>query len=380
MQERPALHNAAQGDVMLRRGSLVSLLALVTVASLAFAQRPPGSGSTGGSTGGTGRPTGGSRPSIPTAPDFGRLETQRPSEVVIRVVYANERPGPEHVMVQLLSASGVPVGQGFTNSEGKVAFTNIPPGNYHVKVSGGDVQELTTDSFQVDRNDPMHMEWVHVQPKEGANNVGSTQAMVSAVDLKAPDKAKKELNKGNEAFIAGDMKKAEEHYKKATSAYPQFATAYNNLGAVYMRLENRASAREAFTKAAEADPNLASANANLARVNILDKQPQQAIPFLQRALAAAPNDAEFLMLMARAQLEAEHYDEAISYARKAHAQPHPKYPFVHLIAGQALQAENKPDEARIEYEIFIKEAPDAPQAAQVRNVIGQLAASAARPR
>lgn len=362
---------------MFRRGILVVFLSLITV-SLTMAQRPT-TGNPGGNSGGGSRPTGGTRPDIPSG-DFGRMDTQRPSEVLIRVVYPNERPGPEHAMVQLMSNAGVTVGQNFTNSEGQVTFSNIPPGTYRVKVSGMDLEETTTEGFVVDRNDPMHMEWVHVQPKQNASNTGSTQGMVSAVDLKVPEKARKEMNKGNDAFLAGDMKKAIEHYRKATELYPQFATAFNNLGAAYMRLQDRASARDAFAKAAEADPAMPSANANLARIYILDKQPGQAIPLLTRALSGAPNDAEFLMLMARAQLETEHYDEAISYARKAHSQPHPKFAFVHLIAGQALQAENKPEEARIEYEIFIKEAPDAPQAAQVRNVIGQLAASAARPK
>jgi tetratricopeptide (TPR) repeat protein len=302
--------------------------------------------------------------------------------VIIRVVYPNDRPGPEHAMVQLRANTGVTVGQSFTNSEGQVTFSNIPPGTYQVKVSGMDLEDTETESFVVERNDSMHMEWVHVKPKENAGGtaVGSTQGVVSASDLQASGKAKKELNKGNEAFLANDMKKAIEHYQKATKEYPQYATAYNNLGAAYMRLEDRASAREAFAKAAEADPNMPSANANLARIYILDKQSDQAIPLLNRALSGAPKDPEFLMLMARAQLETRNFEEAVTYAHKAHEQPHPKYPFIHLIAGQALQAQNKPDEARLEYQIFIKEAPDAPQAAQVRSVIGQLAASAAGPK
>lgn len=373
---------------MLRRSFSLVLLVVLTV-SLSFAQRPAGNtggnNTGGGNAGGGGRPTGGgggSRPNFPTTGDLGRPEVPRAADVEVRVVYPNERPAPAHIMVQLLANTGVQVGQTFTNSEGQATFPNIPPGTYQIKVSSMDFEDTTSENFVVERYDSRHMEWVHVKPKENAGGtaVGSTQGTVSALDLQAPAKAKKELNKGNESFLSGDIKKAIEHYQKAAKEYPQYATAYNNLGAAYMKLEDRANARDAFTKAAEADPNMPSASANLARIYILDKQAGQAIPLLTRALSGAPNDPEFLMLMARAQLEARNFDEAVTYARKAHQQPHPKYPFVHLIAGQALQAQNKPDEARAEYEIFIKEAPDAPQAAQVRDVIGRLAASAQRPK
>ncbi|HYH00073.1 MAG TPA: tetratricopeptide repeat protein [Terriglobales bacterium] len=371
----PSIYRGS-GVHMLRRG-LSCLVVALLLSSLAFAQRP--GGNTGGNAGG-GRPSGGGSRPMPDVGDLGRMGMPRASELIIRVVYPDDRSVPSHVSVQLMSFGGVTVAQGFTNSEGQVTFANVKPGSYTAKISGADLEDTTTEAFVIDRSDPMHMEWVHVKRRQDGTQVGSTQPMISAADLRIPDKAKKEFNKGNESFVEGDMEKAIERYQKAVKIYPDYATAHNNLGAAFMRMQRRDEALEAFAKAAELDPNLASANANVARFHILANDGRAAIPFLERALSSSPGDAEVLVLMAQAQLMTQHFDEAVTYARKAHSLAHQKLPMVHLIAGQALQAQNKPDEARIEYEIFLKEAPDSPQVGKVRSVIGQLAASAGRPR
>ena len=53
---------------------------------------------------------------------------------------------------------------------------------------------------------------------------------------------------------------------------------------------------------------------------------------------------------------------------------HKKYPDIHLISGQALTAQNQTARAIDEYETYLEEYPDSPQAAQVRQTMAQLQA------
>jgi len=300
---------------------------------------------------------------------------ERKLELRIHVVYPNERSVPQGVSVTVLSTSGANIAQYFTNSEGEVTFADLRPGSYIIKVSGPDVQDFSTNPLYLDRFQSPRQEWVHVQPKETGTST-STQPMIAAADLNIPGNAKKEFDQANEALAKSDIRKAIEKYQKAIHIYPQYSMAYNNLGAAYMHANDEAEAREAFAKAIEINPRLSAANANLARLQIRDKKYSDAVPLLQRALASNPDDPELLLLMANAQYRSGQFALAATYARKVHTSEHHKFPVAHLVAGNALEMQHKPDEARAEYELFLKEAPDSDDAELARQGLARLNTSA----
>lgn len=301
----------------------------------------------------------------------------RQAPLMVKVVFPNERAVGQNIEVQLVATAGNVVNSYFTNSEGEVTFNTVAAGSYRFRIRGPGIVDTTTDTFYLESNGGNRMQWVHVKPEESKDAVGSTQGMVSAAELNVPDKAKKEFAKGNDALVAGDAKKALDHYNKAVQIYPRYGLAYNNIGAAYMQEHDTAHAQEAFAKAVEADPLLGSANANLARTKLLDKKPGEAIPFLERALSSDPKSAEFMFLMSKAQFDSGNFDQAINYALKVHAQDHQKYAAVHLLAGSAYESKNDLPDARTQYELFLKENPEAPQAAQVRAEVNRLNAAAA---
>ena len=101
---------------------------------------------------------------------------------------------------------------------------------------------------------------------------------------------------------------------------------------------------------------------------------QEAEAYIGKALVSDPNNPEALTLLAREELQTKQYDKAIYNARKVHSLPHEHYPEVHIIAGDALLYQNKNAEAVKEYELYLKEDPDSPNAAQVRTAMAQIQA------
>lgn len=355
-----------RGTVVLLCLSVLLLALATSPVILAQVKNRPSAPSPG--MNGPSRSTGGSFP--------GGNPTESPTPLMVKVVLPNDRPVGENVEVELLAATGSIVSSYYTNSEGEVTFNSVGSGSYRLHVRGFGLVDTTTDNFYLEPSGGNRLQYVHVKPVESENAVGSTQPMVSASELSAPDKAKREFTKGTDAMVAGDMKKALDHFNRAVNIYPNYGIAYNNMGAAYVHEHDNEHARAAFEKAVEVDPQLASANANLARLRLIDNKPAQAIPLLDRALASEPKSADFLFLMCRAQLGAGNYDQAINYAHRVHEQEHRKYSAVHLIAGTAYESENKLADARTEYELFLQETPQAPQAAQVRAELNRLSAAA----
>ena len=58
--------------------------------------------------------------------------------------------------------------------------------------------------------------------------------VTSAAELRIPADAKKAFHKGMDAWEHNDFPKAAEQFEKAVSLYPQYDTAFNNLGVMYL--------------------------------------------------------------------------------------------------------------------------------------------------
>ncbi len=310
---------------------------------------------------------------IPDA-EGGAAITHRNTMLVIHIVLPNNRSAGPNIGVTLESAHGGMVGQCLTNSSGEARFRGILPGNYVARVSGGNVKDGASQTIEILPADNYRSEVLRVDflNFDGKQTVSSTQGSVSAAALNVPEAAKKERDKGNEAFSKGDGAKAKEHYLKAIELYPRYASAYNNLGTVYITSADRTHAREAWTKAVEIDPGLDSANVNLARLDFQERDYAGAITPLERALAVKPKNPDVLLLMSEAQLMTSHFAEALTYAHKLLELEHKQYEIAHIVAGRALELQNHPDQARTEYENLLKDAPAAPEAAEAKKSLARL--------
>ena len=60
--------------------------------------------------------------------------------------------------------------------------------------------------------------------------------------------------------MIGKFNNAKNCYEKAIKINPNFASAYNNLGLIFLKNKDKPKAIDLFNKAIEIDPNLANAN------------------------------------------------------------------------------------------------------------------------
>ncbi len=184
------------------------------------------------------------------------------------------------------------------------------------------------------------------------------------------------------AWQKKDYQQAADKFEKAVADYPQYDTAYNNLGVMYAHLNQTDKSVAAFKRSVELNDKNADADRNLARMLIREKDYPQAEELLKKALVVQQPDASTLTMLAIAEIEDGKTDDALRDAQKVHALSHDGYAVAHYIAAEALEDKHQNAQAAAEYNLYLKESPNGPEAAQAKSALGRLSSmssSAAPP-
>ncbi len=302
--------------------------------------------------------------------------------VHVHIVLSNDRNAGPYLLVRLMQgSSGTSVGTTYTNDIGEAEFAGVPIGDYHLEISGDGIQPTSSDTFQVDERKGSQAQYVVVRKLEdsGPKPVSAHSTLISANDLKVSPKARKELDKANEAMALQDWKKAKEHLDKAIALEPKYATAYNNLAVLYAKTNDLANEEQALKKSLALDDHFAPALLNYGKLSIRQKNFPQAEMLLQREAALDPDNTESLLLLADSEYMNRHFDAAIAAAEHAHSASTEHPSFVHYIAARAYQQENRQQQALAEFQVFLTEEPKGPRADHVRGDIAKIQAAAQPP-
>jgi Tfp pilus assembly protein PilF len=275
------------------------------------------------------------------------------------------------VFVEITSGGGAPQ-RGYTDSEGRVSFT-VPSGRRYDLAAKGPGIETKVESFEIAPGQRSHMEEVEVKLTAGGTTTKAPGGMVSAENLRVPEKAQQEFTKGMKEMSAQNWSKAREHLEKAIKYYPQFDWAYNNMGVAYIQEKNLQGAREAFQKAVEINNKNTDAMRNLARMKLMDKD-FIGVKELLMKLGPDPHDAEALMMLAYAQSQTREFDAALATALRVHQGEPDRFPLAHLITARVYEMKGNQNAAQEQYQIYLREAPDAPDAHIAKEGMQRLAA------
>ncbi len=301
-------------------------------------------------------------------------------ELQFRITDEHDRPIPVMVHVELLNSSSVPIQQRFIRSEGEAKFQIAAVGDYRLHVTGEEVQETTSETVSVNCGDRSKMTFVHVKPKEAAGSTASSGSaakenvgtMTSAGQLRIPPDARKVFDKGYEAWQKKEYDKSADYFQQAIKAYPEYDAAYNNLGVVYMRMNQPDKALAALQTAVKLNDKNADADRNLARLLIMNTEYAKADELLKKSLMVEPSDPGGLTLEAIAELKTGQYPAAVQTAEKVHQLPHDGFASCHYVAGNALERLNQLPNARVQYQLYLQEQPDGPEAPEIRTALARI--------
>ncbi|MCG6157842.1 tetratricopeptide repeat-containing sulfotransferase family protein [Rubinisphaera margarita] len=104
---------------------------------------------------------------------------------------------------------------------------------------------------------------------------------------------------------------------EALAGDPQIAKIHNNLGSVYLKLQQLPAAEAAFRQATALNPNLAEPWKNLGQCQLKLGQPAEAAVSFEAALKRDPKDLSMLRLLSTAYEQARNFGRAEEVCRRA---------------------------------------------------------------
>ena len=298
---------------------LFSMILLLSVSLAAQTKPGGGGGGTGGGTGG-----GGSRPgsntgtsSIPRSPDpnFGIGDTN-PSVFYIlgKVVASDGTPLSDRAAIQSNCRGRVRT-EAYTDSKGNFAFEFGSNRNQASEIgSASDSPSIVQFPNQMQRSTYRELrdceltavisgftsQIVDLAAKDhdiGRLDVGrivvQRLAKVEGATISAkpvPEAARKDYFKGLEEKQKGKLDKAQEKFQKAVQEYPEYASAWLELGRVQNAQKDPAAARESFRKSIAADSAALPPYQELAQLQAQDKQWQDLADTTDQMIKIDPNN------------------------------------------------------------------------------------------
>jgi tetratricopeptide (TPR) repeat protein len=204
--------------------------------------------------------------------------------------------------------------------------------------------------------------------QRGAKIEGMT---VSATTYAAPKNARKAYEKGLEAEGNGKFADARGYFEKAIEAYPRHANAWFHLGTLLQKENQKDAARTAYTQATTADSRFLPPYLSLASMAGEAENWTEVLSLTGHILDCDPlnyPDAYFYNSVANYRLKK--FDDAEKSGLKAERlDRRNRFPQLHLLLAEIFAQKNNYATAISEMQTYLRLAPNAKNADQVRERI-----------
>jgi Tfp pilus assembly protein PilF len=298
-------------------------------------------------------------------------------DLSVRVRANDERSIEVSIQVEVLSPDGTTIATTHVTGDEPAQLQAARGRTYRLRVSGIGIEPVTTPYFTINALEQMHTETVYVKAtkrKETAESAPGSPT-ISVSEMNVPKKAGAEMDKGLDAYSKGDMAQAAAHFEKAIAEYPHYARAFNILGVIAIKDSHRVKARELFSRSIQVDDKYLPAYVNLARMDLQDQNYAESESLLEKVMAVNSSMPDALAVLAGTEFANKEYDKALLDVQRIHVLPnHEEFAEVHIMAGKVLAMQNHPEAAIAQFQLFLREKPESPQAGSVRDALASLKA------
>jgi tetratricopeptide (TPR) repeat protein len=259
------------------------------------------------------------------------------------------------------------------DSDGAFTFRNLEPGPYSLTVDAGEGFEVFRETVNIDReisSSPRIVTVpVYLRLKSNSPPPGKT---VDALLAGAPKPAIELYNKARELAQAGKSEEAIQQLKEAISLHSQFALAYNEMGAQYLKLGQLEQALEALRSAVKLAPEAFGPRLNYGIALLNKKEFPQAESELRRALKKNDSSPTAHLYLGMTLISLRKHDDAEKELQRAVALGGDQMSLAHYYLGGIYWSRREYKRAADELETYLRLNPQAHDAERVRNTIKDL--------
>jgi tetratricopeptide (TPR) repeat protein len=205
-------------------------------------------------------------------------------------------------------------------------------------------------------------------------------SVVSANSLAAPKAARKAFTKGTDALKKKKAEDAAKSFQKALELYPQYASAWYEMGRLQLAKGDKQTARQSFEQAVKADPKYVLPLVDLATLSLQDQDWPAVVEMTDRAAKLDSFDyPQIFLFNAVANYNLRNFEAAEKSARQAdRLDTRHQFPKSSQLLGIILSLRRDYTAAAEQYRNYLKFAPGASDAANVRSQLEQFEKASAR--
>jgi tetratricopeptide (TPR) repeat protein len=260
-----------------------------------------------------------------------------------------------------------------TNQHGNFAFRGLPPGSYTVIVDKEvDYKPVsqTVDIIQF-RGSPAQTYTLNIR-LEFKEKTEVKPAVVNAEFANVPKKALTHYNNAIELAKKNDRQGAIEELKIAVAEHPSFTQAFNELGVMYLKLNQLEDADKAFQSALKIDSESFPALINRGIANVMMRRYGEAVPVLRKALKNHEQSAVGHYFLGQALANLGLFDDAEKELLTSLELGKEEMKEAHRILAIIYSSRGAKKRAAEELETYLKLAPDTPDAEKLKEQIQRL--------
>lgn len=287
-------------------------------------------------------------------------------EISGQVRAASGQTALDNVMVRIERFNGGVVDQVATDGTGRFRFSRLAAGQYVVSATAEGFA-ARTPQLDINRLIPRHYVVLQLQPVEATFR----REKNSLLDASLPEKAREELDKGAKALREKRSEEAIAHLENAARLAPGSFDAHTTLAEARMQAGHWDKAERALRRALEIRPKAVPALITLGEVYRKLKRYAEAEARLVEALKLDRGSWQGHFTLGRVYYESGDVARAAPHVGQSLA-INPDYPEGHLLAGNIFMRLSMPQNALLEYEEYLRLAPEGEFSRQTAENVAKL--------
>lgn len=262
----------------------------------------------------------------------------------------------------------------YTDQFGRFDLPNVAQGEYTVEADSDRDRKYDVGSERVlvRRGVPTPVT-IYLKEKKVERQVGGDKSVsVAMLNQKVPTAAKREFEHASRMSEEGNAIESIAALRRAIAIYPDYLIAHNDLGAQLLERGQLAEAATELRAAIKIDPKAANPQINLGIVLEQQNKFAESLVELDKALSLDPTSPAAHLYAGMTSVKLNDPVRGERELKAAYELGGTTYAIALLHLGQLYMKKGKRELAIQAFESYLRESPDAANAAQIEKLIGKL--------